>query len=199
MCSPIGPTGPPRVAVPRVCLRVLKNLQKYSNDEIASRLGVPWYGRYQTAWRYHVLRLHRVYTSAMAGAAFDREGRKREPPALLQPPEGVEVPQSDFWEYRWGDEFDSCPGGKPNEAVWDYEYGYMRNHELQFYRKENAECVTKAGHGLLQITSLFHPGGVDNPKAAYALHIKFIIYAAPGNRSIGTRSIRRAHPHRSGS
>ena len=130
---------------------------------------MPWYGRYQTAWRYHVLRLHRVYTSAMAGAAFDREGRKREPPALLQPPEGVEVPQSDFWEYRWGDEFDSCPGGKPNEAVWDYEYGYMRNDELQFYRKENAECVTKAGHGLLQITSLFHPGGVDNPKAAYAL------------------------------
>ena len=105
----------------------------------------------------------------MAGAAFDREGRKREPPALLQPPEGVEVPQSDFWEYRWGDEFDSCPGGKPNEAVWDYEYGYMRNDELQFYRKEDAECVTKAGHGLLQITSLFHPGGVDNPKAAYAL------------------------------
>ena len=29
-CSPIGPTGPPRVAVPRVCLRGLKNLQKYS-------------------------------------------------------------------------------------------------------------------------------------------------------------------------
>ena len=25
----IGPTGPPRVAVPRVCLRDLKNLQKY--------------------------------------------------------------------------------------------------------------------------------------------------------------------------
>jgi beta-glucanase (GH16 family) len=43
------------------------------------------------------------------------------------------------WELVWSDEFDYT--GLPDAANWDYEVGYIRNRELQYYtkaRKENA-------------------------------------------------------------
>jgi beta-glucanase (GH16 family) len=43
------------------------------------------------------------------------------------------------WELAWSDEFDS--DGAPDPAKWDYEVGFVRNRELQYYtraRKENA-------------------------------------------------------------
>jgi len=36
----------------------------------------------------------------------------------------------------WGDEFEYS--GKPDISKWDYERGYVRNNELQYYREENA-------------------------------------------------------------
>ena len=36
------------------------------------------------------------------------------------------------------DEFDR--NGRPNPEFWTYEHGYVRNHEAQFYREENAWC-----------------------------------------------------------
>lgn len=41
-------------------------------------------------------------------------------------------------EYKlvWSDEFDK--DGKPDSKIWNYETGYARNHELQWYQSDNA-------------------------------------------------------------
>lgn len=38
----------------------------------------------------------------------------------------------------WADEFDH--DGQPDSSKWGYEYGFVRNHEDQWYRPENAYC-----------------------------------------------------------
>jgi beta-glucanase (GH16 family) len=38
----------------------------------------------------------------------------------------------------WNDEFNII--GKPDPANWVYEKGFVRNHELQWYKEENASC-----------------------------------------------------------
>ena len=114
---------------------------------------------------------------------FDRSGNRRDPPARLEVPEDPQLRSyirwitqeykrgPKFWEYRWGDEFDDCPGARPDTAKWEHEHGYVRNGELQFYREENAECVQGGpeGHGVLEITSRYHPEGLDSPFKAQAL------------------------------
>ena len=84
------------------------------------------------------------------------------PPHTLHPREGINLPHSDFYELRWGDEFEACPDGRPDKSIWEHEYGFVRNDELQYYREENAECTD---NGLLRITSRFHPEALQNPKA----------------------------------
>lgn len=44
----------------------------------------------------------------------------------------------DMHSYRlvWADEFER--DGPPDPANWTYEHGYVRNHEAQYYRPENA-------------------------------------------------------------
>jgi beta-glucanase (GH16 family) len=42
------------------------------------------------------------------------------------------------WKMAWHDEFDR--DGKPDPANWDYERGFVRNNELQYYQPENATC-----------------------------------------------------------
>ncbi|HLX64532.1 MAG TPA: glycoside hydrolase family 16 protein [Planctomycetota bacterium] len=42
------------------------------------------------------------------------------------------------WEMVWHDEFDK--DGPPDPANWDFEYGFVRNEELQWYQPENAVC-----------------------------------------------------------
>jgi beta-glucanase (GH16 family) len=46
---------------------------------------------------------------------------------------------ADGWRLVWSDEFDK--DGAPDPAKWNYEEGYVRNHERQYYtrdRRENA-------------------------------------------------------------
>lgn len=38
----------------------------------------------------------------------------------------------------WSDEFNKV--GKPDSSHWDYEKGFVRNEELQWYQPENAQC-----------------------------------------------------------
>ena len=38
----------------------------------------------------------------------------------------------------WNEEFNI--NGKPDSTVWNYENGLQRNHELQWYQKENTSC-----------------------------------------------------------
>ena len=49
------------------------------------------------------------------------------------------------WKLVWHDEFDT--NGPPNPANWNYENGFVRNNELQWYQPENVFCT----NGLLVI------------------------------------------------
>ena len=40
------------------------------------------------------------------------------------------------WRLVWSDEFDGT--GRPDEATWNFERGFVRNHEAQWYQEENA-------------------------------------------------------------
>ena len=42
----------------------------------------------------------------------------------------------DGWKLVWNDEFDV--DGRPDAQKWDYERGFVRNYELQWYAPENA-------------------------------------------------------------
>jgi beta-glucanase (GH16 family) len=55
--------------------------------------------------------------------------------------------ESMAWELVWADEFDV--DGRPNPSDWNYELGFVRNEELQWYQPENAICE----NGLLVITA----------------------------------------------
>jgi len=53
------------------------------------------------------------------------------------------------WSLVWSDEFDYT--GPPNESKWNYEQGFVRNQELQYYtsaRKENARVEN--GHLIIE-------------------------------------------------
>ena len=40
------------------------------------------------------------------------------------------------WRLVWSDEFNST--GRPDAATWNFERGFVRNHEAQWYQEENA-------------------------------------------------------------
>jgi len=42
------------------------------------------------------------------------------------------------YELVWSDDFER--DGMPDTDKWDYEHGYVRNEELQWYQPENARC-----------------------------------------------------------
>lgn len=54
--------------------------------------------------------------------------------------------QDSPWRLVWADEFDQ--GSVPNSAAWNYEEGFVRNRELQYYTKERPENV-RLENGLL--------------------------------------------------
>ncbi|MBL7737925.1 MAG: glycoside hydrolase family 16 protein [Chitinophagaceae bacterium] len=53
--------------------------------------------------------------------------------------------EKDMYVLVWADEFNK--EGKPDSANWNYEQGFVRNEELQWYQPENASCA----NGLLVI------------------------------------------------
>jgi beta-glucanase (GH16 family) len=59
-------------------------------------------------------------------------------PAPSLPPLASKGVGGEGWKMVWHDEFDT--DGKPNTANWNYERGFVRNQELQFYQPENAVC-----------------------------------------------------------
>jgi len=60
------------------------------------------------------------------------------------------------WKLVWHDEFDT--NGPPDPANWNYERGFVRNQELQWYQPENAFCT----NGLLVIEA--RPEHKRNPQ-----------------------------------
>lgn len=71
------------------------------------------------------------------------------PPALDAASVKSENPNADSVGYRliWQDEFNV--DGPLDPAHWDYEHGFVRNNEPQWYQKENAVCRD----GRLEITA----------------------------------------------
>jgi len=53
------------------------------------------------------------------------------------------------WELAWSDEFDH-EGGLPDKSKWDYEEGFIRNEEIQYYSRARQENV-RVENGLLII------------------------------------------------
>ena len=50
--------------------------------------------------------------------------------------QGVDEYKTEGYELVWSDEFDQ--DGKVNAENWTFEYGFVRNEELQWYQEENA-------------------------------------------------------------
>ncbi len=46
--------------------------------------------------------------------------------------------RSEGYRLVWSDEFDT--DGRPDPRKWGYEEGFERNHEAQFYQRDNAVC-----------------------------------------------------------
>ncbi|HEU5397534.1 MAG TPA: family 43 glycosylhydrolase, partial [Verrucomicrobiae bacterium] len=54
--------------------------------------------------------------------------------------DGWPVPEGEGrWKLVWHDEFET--NGPPNPANWNFEHGFVRNEELQWYQPENAYCT----------------------------------------------------------
>ena len=52
------------------------------------------------------------------------------------------------WTLVWSDEFNYQ--GLPDKSKWDYEEGFVRNHESQYYTRARLENA-RVGHGVLTI------------------------------------------------
>ena len=74
------------------------------------------------------------------------------------------------WKLVWRDEFDK--DGPPDPASWDYERGFVRNKELQWYQPENAICK----NGLLVIEAQGTQAHPNHPAGGIRVEIP------PGDR-----------------
>jgi beta-glucanase (GH16 family) len=68
---------------------------------------------------------------AVAGAASTR--------GLLAGPEGSLADPPKGYRLVWQDEFNI--DGRPDPKSWNYEHGFVRNQEFQWYQPENAFCA----------------------------------------------------------
>ena len=58
-------------------------------------------------------------------------------------------PAAEGWKLVWSDEFDKP--GPPDPNKWDYEVGYVRNRELQYYtRARAANARVEGGHLVIE-------------------------------------------------
>jgi arabinogalactan endo-1,4-beta-galactosidase/beta-glucanase (GH16 family) len=78
--------------------------------------------------------LHTWFNGAMA--LFDRGGSML-PAAGAFDSSAVQGPPAGY-RLAWSDEFTA--DGKPDPECWDYERGFVRNQELQWYQPDNARC-----------------------------------------------------------
>ena len=78
----------------------------------------------------------------------DTQGKSRLAIGKIDWSDGWPVATNDStndWKLVWHDEFDT--NGPPDPANWNYERGFVRNQELQWYQPENVFCT----NGLLVI------------------------------------------------
>ena len=72
-------------------------------------------------------------SSALLAEDFpgQNQGRKQAP---------ISLEKADYtgWELIWSDEFNQ--NGRPDDSKWNYETGFVRNQEPQWYQAQNARC-----------------------------------------------------------
>lgn len=86
------------------------------------------------------------------------------------------------WTLVWADEFEV--DGRPNAANWNYEQGFVRNNELQWYQPENAFCEN--GYLVIEGRRERKPNPEYNPHSKKLKHRReFIEYTAASLRTKG--------------
>jgi beta-glucanase (GH16 family) len=60
----------------------------------------------------------------------------------------ADITQANEWELIWSDEFNYS--GFPDKTKWDYEEGFVRNKELQYYTRQRTENI-RVENGVLVI------------------------------------------------
>jgi len=56
----------------------------------------------------------------------------------LSAKKSTKKPSRAEWKLVWSDEFNKA--GKPDTTSWNYEHGFVRNEEFQWYQEDNAFC-----------------------------------------------------------
>lgn len=84
-------------------------------------------------------------------------------------PEGTVLPSSANYTLVWADEFDYT--GLPDETKWEYETGYSRNKEAQYYMPANLEN-SRVGNGVLKITARYNVNDSQHPITSASLITK---------------------------
>ena len=75
------------------------------------------------------------------------------------------------WTLVWADEFEV--DGRPNAANWNYEQGFVRNNELQWYQPENAFCEN--GYLVIEGRRERQPNPEYNPDSKKLKHRRELI------------------------
>lgn len=52
------------------------------------------------------------------------------------------------WQLAWSDEFNYT--GQPDRSKWNYEHGYLRNHEKQYYTHQVENARVENGHLIIE-------------------------------------------------
>jgi beta-glucanase (GH16 family) len=85
--------------------------------------------------------MHRLFIATTLVTLLVTSGAVLAQSSLAVQPES----KSSKYHLVWSDDFEG--DGPPDPANWNYEHGFMRNQELQWYQPENARCK----NGLLVI------------------------------------------------
>lgn len=97
----------------------------------------------------------------------------------------IQDPSKDGYKLVWSDEFNI--NGLPDTAVWNFEHGFVRNHEDQWYQPQNAYC--KNGKLIIEARKvhLANPGFVPNSKD-WKTKRKWINYTSASLNTSGHKS-----------
>ncbi len=85
----------------------------------------------------------------------------------------------------WADEFNKA--GAPDSSNWQFEHGFARNHELQWYQPQNAVCKKGLLVIEMQKTHLPNPNYVAN-SGNWKTNREFIDYTSSSLNTQGRKS-----------
>lgn len=94
--------------------------------------------------------------------------------------------QYNGWKLVWNDEFNT--DGRLNSEVWNYENGFMRNHEAQWYQSDNAYC--KDGYLVIEARKEAKPRknkGYDKNSNQWPQNVEKIQYTSASVNTAGKK------------